>query len=152
MSIFRLHTYLQQEATRDREIVDRELEARKRKRGKRPATPEELEEERILKTYRPPTVSEALTRVRNRMAEIDHERGITVGEERSIPPLQPRMHPDRWRRGDPDDMRAYGEALARQQEATQQRREWLESRPEAVQRRKEVERYRAILAKLKRTR
>ncbi|MBN2306464.1 hypothetical protein JXD20_00600 [Candidatus Peregrinibacteria bacterium] len=147
-----MHARIQQEATEERELVDRELKARKtrRKIEGRLAIPEELEEEEILKKYRPSTVDEALTRVRNHMAEIDHERGITVGGERSIPPLQPRMHPDRWRRGDPEDMEAYSQAFAKRQRAEWERREREYNSPEAVQRRKEVEKYRAILARLKR--
>lgn len=149
MSIFQLHAHLQQKASAEREMVDRELKARRAKRRteKRSATPEEQEEERILKTYRPSTVDEALSKVRNRIAEIDHERGI--GGNLPIGGLEPRMNPDRWRQGNPDDMRAYSEAFTRQQEAARARREWEENRPEAVKRRQELEMYNAILAKLK---
>jgi hypothetical protein len=149
MSIFQLHAYIQQEATAERELVDHELKARKARRRTehRSATPEEQEEERIMKAYRPSTVDEALTRVRNRIAEIDHERGI--GGNLAIGGLEPRMNPDRWRQGDPDDIRAYSEAFERRQKALQARREWEENRPEAIKRRQELEMYNAILAKLK---
>ncbi len=151
MAIFTIMHNAQVRATEDRNLIDADLKARraKRKAEGRSATPEEQEEERIMKRFRPLTADEAVTRTRNRMAEMDHENGITVGGPSFSPTLQPRMHPDRWRRADPEDMKAYDEAFAKRQRAQEERREWEYNRPEAVQARKERAIYEGILKGLK---
>jgi len=146
---FQLHQHLQQEATREREMVDAELKAREARRKTEGvlATSEEQKEEEIMRRFRPSTINEARNRVVNRMAQRDHEEGIG-GSRSRVSGLPLRTNPDRWRQGDPDDMKVLSDAFEREQRENRRMQEAHDNRPEVIAERESIKKYRSILEQL----